>query len=263
MIGIFDSGSGGLTVLKAVRACMPEADIVYFADIANVPYGDKTPAEIDALTMMGMRVLVEYGATHIINACNTVSAALTLGHIDLLGIGRDRVVEMIMPTVAGVKKDGHNRIGLVATHATVQSGIYDRRFSMCGIESRSVALPRLVPAIEGGDTDVCHLIRDDVVAATKDVTALVLGCTHFPLVQSSFEKVLSEIGRGDIKIIDPAQYVAHEALEQWGKMDGGGSVTFVVSKPSAVFQARARSLFDDSEKTCFIDLSSSKDVLTV
>lgn len=263
MIGIFDSGSGGLTVLKTVRACMPKADIVYFADIANLPYGDKTSAEIDALTMTGMRVLVEYGATHIINACNTVSAALTLGHIDLLGIERDRVIEMIGPTVAGVKHDGHISVGLVATRATVQSGIYDRRLSMCGIASQSIALPRLVPAIEDGITNVRHILANDIVPLTNNTTALVLGCTHFPLVQESFEQVLADIGRPDIAIINPARYVAQEATTRWGKVGDGGSVTFVVSKPSAVFQARARSLFDDSEKTCFIDLSSSKDVLTV
>src|SRR5262249_29763383 len=121
MIGIFDSGSGGLTVLKAIREEMPSADITYFGDIKNAPYGSKTNAELSALTVKAIELLKSRGAESVVSACNSVSASLAVSLFDALSLSPERLIEMVGPTVSSFK--GSNaRTLLVATPATIQSG---------------------------------------------------------------------------------------------------------------------------------------------
>ena len=122
MIGIFDSGSGGLTVLKAVREALPSADILYFGDIKNAPYGSRSHAELSVLTMRAIELLQGRGATSIVSACNSVSASLAVSLFDALSLAPEHLIEMVGPTVSSFKNSSA-RLLLVATPATSVSAL--------------------------------------------------------------------------------------------------------------------------------------------
>src|SRR3989344_6221172 len=123
MIGIFDSGSGGLTVLKAVREEMPSADVVYFGDIKNAPYGSRSNSELSILTVRAIELLQKRGAESIVSACNSVSASLAVSLFDALSITPTQLIEMVGPTVASFR-NSDARILLCATPATIRSEVY-------------------------------------------------------------------------------------------------------------------------------------------
>ncbi|MCR4333930.1 MAG: aspartate/glutamate racemase family protein, partial [Patescibacteria group bacterium] len=142
MIGIFDSGSGGLTVLKAIRERMPSADILYFGDIKNAPYGSKSNSELSVLTVRAIELLQKRGATSIVSACNSVSASLAISLLDSLSLAPTQLIEMVGPTVHSFKNSSA-RLLLVATPATIQSEIYQNAFRMIGKDVEVVAIPDL------------------------------------------------------------------------------------------------------------------------
>ena len=127
MIGIFDSGIGGLTVLKALKEKSPQTDVVYFGDIKNAPYGIKTQDDLKILTALGVKKLLENGATNILSACNSVSAFMVLEEIGLLSDVPFGIVEMINPTVSEFKNHS-GEILIFATPATIESGAYQENF---------------------------------------------------------------------------------------------------------------------------------------
>ena len=118
MIGIFDSGSGGLTVLRAIRERMPSADIVYFGDIKNAPYGTKSQHELSALTFAAFKLLIKEGSTSVVSACNSASTTLAVSLLDAGDISPDRVIEMVGPTVRALKHTDAD-ILIAATPATI------------------------------------------------------------------------------------------------------------------------------------------------
>lgn len=239
MIGVFDSGSGGLSVLGPLRRKAPDADIVYFADIANLPYGDKTLTEIDALTYGGIHTLLAQGATQILNACNTVSASMTLGQMGAFGVEYGDMIEMIGPTIAGVKLLGYKKIAIVATRATIRSGAYQRGLDVMGINHHAVAAPNLVPAIESGaPAETVQMIVDGIVDTiiANGCDAVLLGCTHFPLVRDFFERSI-EGQPNAVSVIDPAEFVVKEALKRFD-VSGNGTTQFVLSKDSIIFREK-------------------------
>lgn len=140
MIGIFDSGSGGLTVLKAVRERMPSADILYFGDIKNAPYGSKSNSELSLLTVRAIELLQKRGAGSIVSACNSVSASLAISLFDALSLTPTQLIEMVGPTVATFKNSSA-RLLLAATPATIGSEIYQNAFRMIGKEVETIAIP--------------------------------------------------------------------------------------------------------------------------
>ncbi len=258
MIGIFDSGSGGLTVLKAIREKMPRTDIIYFGDIKNAPYGTKSLDELSVLTVRAIEVLQKKGAHNIVSACNSVSAALALSLGDTLALAPEHLIEMVGPTVSAFK-DSTARILLTATPATISSEIYQNAFRMIGKEIATVAIPDLAGAIEfaptlvvgaptpegvGGAEEIEEIIHDafaDIEIRTSDV--LILACTHYPLVQDIFAKVL-----GSIKLFNPAVAVAERVKAQMGASEhGSGNTTFLISKDSKPFRARVQTMVPDSE----------------
>lgn len=234
MIGIFDSGSGGLTVLKEIRARLPRADILYFGDIKNAPYGIKTQQELVELTKSAIELLQKRGATNIVSACNSVSAALAVGNAP------KGMIEMIEPTVASFK-DSPARILLAATPATISAGMYQMAFQEMGKQIGTLAIPELAGAIEFGESDerVEQIVLDafaSVDTSTYDV--LVLGCTHYPLARSVFERVVP-----GLTIVDPAVAVANRVAEQMGGRERGrGATTFFITPESAPFRMRAEQL---------------------
>lgn len=239
MIGIFDSGSGGLTVLRAVRERLPSADILYFGDIKNAPYGEKPHRELSELTMRAIELLLARGATGIVSACNSVSAALAVSLFDALSIAPDSLIEMVGPTVSAFR-DTPGKILLAATPATIGSGIYQNAFRMLGQDITTVAIPGLAAAIEfcAAENEIERIIREAFSKVRPhDFDSIILACTHYPLVLASFERVL-----GPSPFIDPAAIVAERVKRSLGQEAGAGRTHFVISRDSQPFRARVAGL---------------------
>lgn len=180
MIGILDSGSGGLTVMKAIREQLPSSDIVYFGDIKNAPYGSKSQRELSELTAKAIVLLKERKAERIVSACNSVSASLAVSLLDVFAIALNQLVEMVGPTV-GYFRNVDKRIALCATPATVAAGMYDNAFHMIGKEPLSIAIPDLAAAIEfGADIgEIKTIIQTALQPYQGTFDVLILACTHY------------------------------------------------------------------------------------
>lgn len=240
MIGIFDSGSGGLTVLKAIREQIPSADILYFGDIKNAPYGSKSNAELSSLTVNAISLLQARGAGSIVSACNSVSASLAVSLFDSLSLMPEHLIEMVGPTVSFFK-GSPAKLLLAATPATISSEIYQNAFRMIGKDIETVAIPDLARAIEFGapEEGIEHIIRDAFAhVQSSDFDTLILACTHYPLVAQAFERVL-----GAVPLFDPAHAVGDRVKNQlWPREVGEGTTRFVISADSPVFRDRVAEL---------------------
>ena len=208
-VGIFDSGIGGLTVLKAIQAALPSERIIYFGDTARVPYGTKSQVTIRKYATDDTAILMRYQPKLIIVACNTVSALA----LDLVEKSCDPL------PVIGVLKAGaehavnvtrNNCIGVIGTQATVGSNAYARAINQLNpeIEVISQACPLFVPLAEEGyiDHPATRLITEEYLAGIRNqgIDTLVLGCTHYPILRRVIEAVMGE----RIRIIDSAEAVA-------------------------------------------------------
>jgi len=206
-IGIFDSGIGGLTVLRAVRERYRKSDIVYLGDTARVPYGIKSAETVIRYSTECSNFLIDKGIDLLIVACNTASSyALDVLKADL----NIPVVGVIEPGVKkAVKLSKGDKIGVIGTTATIRSGAYQRLLKLYGKESVAKACPLFVPLAEEGITE--GEIADKIVAyyleelKRKEIDALILGCTHYPLLKGTIEKFM-----GNVPIIDSADAVAEE-----------------------------------------------------
>ncbi len=247
MIGLFDSGVGGLTVLKAIRDVYPSVDVVYFGDTKNAPYGTRTREELSQLTVEGLRFLIDHGANTIVSACNSVSASLAVSIFDVLALSPSQLIEMVGPCVSSFK-DTKARVALCATSATIESGMYQNAFRMIGKDIAAFAIPDLAGAIErGAALEECESYIRDALSTIESETydVLVLGCTHYPLVSDVFQKVV-----GDKKLFDPATAVAERILHDlWPREMGYGKTTFYISKESEQFRTLAAKFFASSDFT--------------
>lgn len=245
MIGIFDSGSGGLSVLSEIRKLLPEADVVYLGDIKNAPYGSKSREELGALTAAAVSRLLSEGATKIVSACNSVSASIVLPMLSILSVKPFDIIEMVGPTVKALRNE-KMEILLTATPATIESGIYQQGFRSVGKDISTLAMPELAGAIEFGESEeeIEKIIRQNMTdrsdGSDKTNRLLVLGCTHYPLVKNIFEKVLE--GR-NIGIYDPSVAVAHEVSERMNEK-GKGRTRFLITKDSSYFRNGVNEMFD-------------------
>lgn len=238
MIGIFDSGSGGLSVLSALRARAPQADIIYFGDIGNAPYGQKTARELANLVGNGIRLLQEKGATEIISACNSVSFSVLAG-----AAGHDRIIEMTRPTARMMRKFAGERVLLLATPATVESTIYrEALWSIVSLDELPV--PNLARAVEegAGVQEIAAVVRSALQSRMGNAyDKILLGCTHYPLVSAIIEREATAIF-GHVPLIDPAEAVADEAVQRFNT-SGTGALRFAISKDSHEFRNRISPLF--------------------
>jgi len=244
MIGIFDSGSGGLSVLRAVRERAPKADIVYFGDLKNAPYGNKKRTELDALTAHGFQTLLDNGATHIVSACNSVSVS-SRSSCEACQLSYKALIEMVGPTVQRFENTKAHVL-VLATKATIESEIYQTEFNNRGIKADGVALPELVQCIENG-AEKAYMQRQVRETLENNLqsehTHTVLGCTHFPLVRDVFEHALQELEKEAI-IVDPAEAVADAVVARFDTK-GEGTTRILLSAESEVFKTFLTSLFPE------------------
>lgn len=238
MIGIFDSGSGGLSVLRALRAKAPKADIVYFGDIGNSPYGSRSPEELAQFVKAGMEKLAERGATEIIAACNSISFSVLAG-----AAGHDRFIEMTRPAARMMRQHAGERVLLLATQATVASGIYrEALWSIVALDELSI--PGLADAIEREATspEIADIVRNALEARKgKEYDKILLGCTHYPLVQDEIASIATKLFP-DAVLLDPADAVAEDAAQCFA-CEGHGSIQFLISADSHGFRNRIAPMF--------------------
>jgi len=208
-IGVFDSGVGGLSVLRAIRAALPHEHLVYVADSGHAPYGDQTEAHITQRTLTVGHWLAEQGVKGITIACNTatVVAAKTLReqtHLPVVAIE-----PAIKPAVA-ITRSGV--VGVLATRQTVQSAAVARLVDFYGADKRVVlqACPGLVELVERADLhgpETEQLLRQFIAPLLEQgADTLVLGCTHYPFLRDTIQRVAGE----GVTLIDPAVAVARE-----------------------------------------------------
>ncbi|MEN8258138.1 MAG: glutamate racemase [Thermodesulfobacteriota bacterium] len=210
MIGIFDSGVGGMTVARAVEEVLPERSIIYFGDVARTPYGSKSPETISRYARQNSDFLLAKGAKIIIVACN--SAASVAGH--LLQQEYDvPIMEVISPAVnQAVQHSNSGRIGVVGTRATINSNVYEQEITALNPKARvfSQPCPLLVPLVEEGwlaKRETKMILRRYLhPLKSHGVDTLVLGCTHYPLLGHMIQP---RMGR-QVRVIDSSLAVAHE-----------------------------------------------------
>ena len=206
-VGIFDSGLGGLTVLDAVARRLPDLPLVYFGDNAHAPYGVRTPDDIFQLTTAGVQRLFDAGCDLVVLACNT-AAAVALRRMQETWVPRDkRVLGVTVPLIEALteRQWGDNspprevavkHVALFATPATVASRAFQRElaFRAIGVDVEAQACGGVVDAIEDGDMILAEaLVRSHVDALKRKMPepdAAVLACTHYPLLESTFQEAL-------------------------------------------------------------------------
>lgn len=229
-IGIFDSGVGGLSVLRAIRALMPEEAILYFGDQGHVPYGPRSMAQIQNFSEGITKFLLDHDSKLIVVACNTASAA-ALTHLRrqfpaVAFVGMEPAVKPAAETTRT------GRVGVLATPATFQGALYAsvvERFA-AGVELFQHTCPGLVSQIEKGELDsaVTRVILEDALhpMLQKNIDTVVLGCTHYPFVIPLIQQVVGE----NVRVIDPAPSVARQAkrlLEAAGAKNQVGGRAFI------------------------------------
>lgn len=211
MIGIFDSGIGGMTVARAVEQLLPDNSIIYYGDIARTPYGSKSPETIIGYSIRNTEFLLNKGAEIIIIACNSASSVATKTlreHFDI------PIIEVISPAAKqAIQCSKTGRIGVIGTKATIKSNIYQQTITSACPEYKvfSEACPLLVPLVEENwlnKRETKMILRRYLhPLKSKQIDTLVLGCTHYPLLK---ELIQSRIGKRVTLIdssIETARYV--------------------------------------------------------
>ena len=201
MIGVVDSGFGGLHVLKSVTTRLPQYGYCYLGDSARAPYGPRTPEEVYAFTKQGIDFLFAHGAQLVVLACNTASSeALRKIQMEYLAEENPRkVLGVLIPFAeAAATHTKNNRVGVLATEGTVRSGAFVREITKLGdIQVFQQAAPELVPLIEAGNQDSEETIQyiEQYLAPllAQDIDTLVLGCTHYGIVQEKIKKAAPNV----------------------------------------------------------------------
>lgn len=252
MIGIFDSGIGGLTVARSIRKALPDYDLLYFGDTARSPYGTKSPETILGYALEDIQFLLDRGAQIIVAACNSASSVAMDAMNTMTGRFQAPVFEVVTPAVnAALQATRTGRIGVIGTRATIQSGIYERKIREADakVAVHSVPCPLLVPLVEEGwlkKPETNRIVKKYLhPLKVRQIDALILGCTHYPVLK---ETIGRKIGKR-VRLIDSsaaaaaavATYLAaHPEID--GKMGKGGAGRFIVSDRTPQFEKTARAI---------------------
>jgi glutamate racemase len=219
IIGVFDSGFGGLTVLKALLEVIPEADYLYFGDTARLPYGSKSVETVARYAVEAAHYLESHGAELLVIACNTATA-LALDRITLAA--HVPVVGVVQPGAeAAAAASKNKKVVVVGTEATVSSHAYRRALKGRGLDALEKACPLLVPLAEEGWVEhpvteqVARIYLDEAFAdGFRDADVLVLGCTHYPLLK----ELLRRVAPTQATIVDSAESTARAVAGQLAKL---------------------------------------------
>jgi glutamate racemase len=220
-VGVFDSGFGGLTVLRELRTRLPAADYLYFGDTAHLPYGAKSVRTVAKYAIASARFLEERGIELLVVACNTATA---LALDDIRAAVKVPVVGVVEPgaeRAAQISKS--RRVAVIATEATVASHAYHRALQNLGLDATEKACPLFVPLVEEGWVEhpvterVAHIYIDEVFRdGARGADVLLLGCTHYPLIRPLLRRVVPE----HVEIVDSAESTAACVTAQLGTSGG-------------------------------------------
>ncbi len=256
-IGVFDSGYGGLTILRELRERLPEYDYLYLGDNARAPYGNRSFELVYRFTLESVRTLFERGCHLVILACNTASAKAlrTIQQNDLPLIDPERrVLGIIRPTVErleGLTRSGH--VGILGTRGTVASRSYEMEAAKLspGLTVTGHACPMWVPLVENGEArseGADYFVRKDIrqlIGQDPLIDTVILGCTHYPLLLDKIRRELPEgveaVTQGGIVAESLADYLRrHPEMER--KLSRGGEAVYLTTEQSEKFTGMA-SLF--------------------
>ena len=253
-IGIFDSGYGGLTILREIRKIMPQYDYLYLGDNARTPYGTRSFDVVYEFTIQAVRYLFKQGCHLVILACNTASAKAlrTIQQYDLPSLAPNRrVLGVIRPTVevAGDISKSHH-IGIMATPGTVRSKTYELEIAKLfpNFQVTSEACPMWVPLVENEEYNTPgadYFVRkhiDNLLQQDPQIDSVILGCTHYPLLRDKIRQWMPD----NIHIIEQGNYVAqslkdylsrHQNMSEHITTDG--TIRYLTTEQADVFQAKA------------------------
>jgi glutamate racemase len=217
VIGVFDSGFGGLTVLRELRRVLPAAQYLYFGDTAHLPYGAKSVRTVAKYAISAAHFLEQHGIEMLVVACNTATA-----------LAFDEIRASVKMPVVGVIEPGAQRAAAIsktkkvivaATEATVASHAYQRALQQHGLQAMEKACPLFVPLVEEGwvehrvTEEIAHIYMDEVFQdGARDADVLVLGCTHYPLLRPLLRRVVPQ----SVEIVDSADSTAAKVVEILG-----------------------------------------------
>lgn len=257
-IGVFDSGYGGLTVLKEIVKVLPEYDYIYLGDNARAPYGTRSYEVVYEFTLQAVKELFARGCDLVILACNTASskALRTIQQIDLPNLGREkRVLGVIRPsaeTVGSYSKTGH--LGILATEGTVNSGSYEMELHKFFPNLKIVqhACPIWVPLIENDifnsipGRELIHHDIQQLMQKDPELDVVLLGCTHYPLIQHIIEDFVGTT----IQVIPQGGIVAQKLREYLKKhpemevnLSKSGTRTYLTTEQAEIFDKKASQFF--------------------
>ena len=269
-IGIFDSGTGGLTVAKAVRKLLPNENLIYFGDTAHLPYGDKSTEAIQSYSLKIANFLMAQHCKVILIACNSASAASYKLLKEYVG-SKARVMNVIDPMVAHIsERYAGKNIGLIGTKQTINSNVYKKKIDDLNqnITLKSLATPLLAPMIEEGFAqnkilaNVVEQYLSDV--ALENIEALILGCTHYPLIKNQInnfynsnhsENNLEDNDKSEVEnivLLDSSEIVAKslrgmlEMEDLLNRSVEKGKSKFYISDYTKSFEATAQLFFDET-----------------
>lgn len=243
MIGIFDSGVGGLTVVRALKQSRPDLPFVYLGDTARTPYGTKSRETIQRYSEEAARFLKSKGAKAVVIACNTASS-LGTEHLNK-AFPKTPFFEVISPAVAAAASATKNgRIGVIGTRATIASGIYERQLKGMdeNVSVHSVAAPLLVSLVEEGWTktpEAASIVSKYLAPLrNEEIDTLILGCTHYPILK----EVIAERAGPEVRLVDSAEASAkvfcatiEEDASLMSKLDTKGASSFFVTDTTPNF----------------------------
>lgn len=251
MIGIFDSGVGGMTVARAVETLLPDYQIIYYGDLARSPYGSKSSEAIIQYSIDNTEFLLSHGAKTIIIACNSAASVAS----DILRRKfTTPIFEVITPAVdRAVMASTRGNIGIIGTRATIRSGIYEQKIKerQPGLRVHSKACPLLVPLVEEGwikARETKMILRKYLAPLIqKQIDTLVLGCTHYPLLKDIIQH---RMGKSRTRLIDSSIEVAltlekylHENPEFAANLQHGNHNRYFVSDITKAAVATAEKIF--------------------
>lgn len=256
-IGVFDSGVGGLSVAREIRARLPSEDILYFADTAYCPYGGRPLQQIRDRSLAIGRDLVSRGAKVIVVACNSASGAA----LEALRADLDIPIVGLEPAVKpGVAATRSGRVGVLATAATLQAERFDRLASTfaSGIELYPQACPGLVDLVEAGQTtgESVRQVLEPLLAPLRGagVDTVVLGCTHYPFLSDAVRKVMG----ADVIILDSGDAVARQVERVLGesgtlRTGGAGAISLLTTGAAEEVREVAERLWGTTVPTTHVE----------
>lgn len=269
-IGVFDSGYGGLTILKELKKQLPQYDYIYLGDNARAPYGSRSFETVYQYTLEAVNWFFKQGCSLVIIACNTASAKalrniqqLDLPHLD----PSKRVLGVIRPTTEVLGNFSvHQQIGIMGTLGTVQSDSYPLELAKFfpGLQVYQQACPMWVPLIENGEFDkpgADYFVKqylNELFSQSKDIDAILLACTHYPLLESKIKSFLpSGVGlltQGDIVAKSLAKYLEkHPHLAQ--KCSQHGQLSFYTTDNAKTFEKQGSLFFGQKIEAKHTDLA--------